>query len=92
MPEVCASASRWWYALRDGWTARGSSIPPSSRSGAACERGGRPLTMTEPLVGSSRPRIILIVVDFPAPLGPRKPVTVPGRTVNVRSETAVVGP
>ena len=33
-----------------------------------------------------------IVVDFPAPFGPRKPVTVPGRTVNVRSETAVVGP
>ena len=33
-----------------------------------------------------------IVVDFPAPFGPRKPVTVPGRTLNVRSETAVVGP
>ena len=33
-----------------------------------------------------------MVVDFPAPFGPRKPVTVPGRTVNVRSETAVVGP
>ena len=33
-----------------------------------------------------------IVVDFPAPFGPRKPVTVPGRTVKVRSETAVVGP
>ena len=48
--------------------------------------------MTEPLVGSSSPRIIRIVVDFPAPFGPRKPVTVPGRTVNVRSETAVVGP
>jgi hypothetical protein len=50
------------------------------------------LTVTEPLVGSSRPRIIRIVVDFPAPFGPRKPVTVPGRTVNVRSETAVAGP
>ncbi len=48
--------------------------------------------MTEPLVGSSRPRIIRMVVDFPAPFGPRKPVTMPGRTVNVRSETAVVGP
>src|SRR4249919_3028658 len=48
--------------------------------------------VTEPDVGSSSPRIIRIVVDFPAPFGPRKPVTVPGRTVNVRSETAVVGP
>src|SRR5438874_1290395 len=67
-------------------------MPPTSCSGAACAWGGRPLTVTEPLVGSSRPRIIRIVVDFPAPFGPRKPVTVPGRTVNVRSETAVVGP
>src|SRR6476646_12010757 len=67
-------------------------MPPTSCSGAACACGGRPLTVTEPLVGSSRPRIIRIVVDFPAPFGPRKPVTVPGRTVNVRSETAVVGP
>src|SRR5262249_23509388 len=48
--------------------------------------------VTEPLVGSSRPRIIRIVVDLPAPFGPRKPVTVPGRTVNVRSETAGGGP
>jgi len=55
-------------------------------------RGGRPLTVTEPLVGSSRPRIIRMVVDFPAPFGPRKPVTTPGWTVNVRSETAVVAP
>ena len=54
------------------YTARGSSIPPSSRSGATCARGARPLTMTEPLVGSSRPRIILIVVDFPAPFGPKE--------------------
>src|SRR5215470_17324225 len=67
-------------------------MPPTSCSGAAWARGGRPLTATEPLVGSSRPRIIRIVVDFPAPFGPRKPVTVPGRTVNVRSETAVVVP
>ncbi len=33
-----------------------------------------------------------IVVDFPEPLGPRKPVTTPGLTVNVRSLTAVVSP
>src|SRR2546423_13128053 len=67
-------------------------MPPPSCSGAACAGGGRPLTVTEPLVGSSRPRIMRIVVDFPAPFGPRKPVTVPGRTANVRSETAVVDP
>jgi len=33
-----------------------------------------------------------IVVDFPAPLGPRKPVTMPGRTVKERSSTAVFSP
>ncbi len=61
-------------------------------SGAAWARGGWPLTRTEPLVGSSRPRIIRMVVDFPAPFGPRNPVTVPGWTVNVRSETAALAP
>ena len=38
-------------------------------------REGRPLTSAVPEVGLSRPRIIRIVVDLPAPLGPRNPVT-----------------
>ncbi len=38
------------------------------------------------------PRTIRIVVDFPAPLGPRKPVTVPGWAVNDNPSTAVVVP
>src|SRR4051794_31500874 len=29
-----------------------------------------------------------MVVDFPAPLGPRNPVTIPGRTVKDRASTA----
>src|SRR4051794_18501561 len=33
-----------------------------------------------------------IVVVLPAPLGPRKPVTEPGSTVKLRSETARTGP
>ena len=33
-----------------------------------------------------------IVVDFPEPFGPRKPVTIPGRTENERSFTATVSP
>ena len=33
-----------------------------------------------------------IVVDLPAPLGPRKPVTVPGRTWNDTPSTAVLSP
>src|SRR6188472_954157 len=46
--------------------------------------------VTEPSVGRSRPTIIRIVVDLPAPLGPRKPVTTPGRTENVTWSTTVV--
>src|SRR4051794_5760769 len=33
-----------------------------------------------------------IVVDLPAPFGPRKPVTWPGRTVKLMPSTAVFGP
>jgi hypothetical protein len=33
-----------------------------------------------------------IVVDFPAPLGPRKPVTRPGCAVKLTSSTAVKRP
>jgi len=38
------------------------------------------------------PRIMRIVVDSPAPFGPRNPVTVPDSTVNDRSSTALVLP
>jgi hypothetical protein len=33
-----------------------------------------------------------IVVDLPAPLGPRKPVTTPGLTVKLRPSTATFPP
>jgi len=33
-----------------------------------------------------------IVVDFPAPLGPRKPTISPGATLNDTSRIAVSGP
>src|ERR1700760_1224065 len=44
--------------------------------------------MAVPPVGGVRPQIMRMVVDLPAPLGPRKPVTVPGRQVNDTSVTA----
>ena len=53
-----ASARRWLRAERPGWTARASSSAPTSCSGAACARGRRPLTRTEPLLGWSRPSIM----------------------------------
>ena len=50
------------------------------------------MIVTVPLVGLSRPIIMRIVVDLPAPLGPRKPVTVPGSTVKEMLSTAVFLP
>jgi hypothetical protein len=50
------------------------------------------LTVAVPAVGRSRPRIIRIVVDLPAPFGPRKPVTRPGSTVKSMPSTAAFLP
>src|SRR5215467_2548847 len=65
---------------------------PSSAIGAGAARYSRPLTLTRPAVGSSRPAIIRIVVDLPAPFGPRKPVTTPGGTTKSSPSTASVSP
>ena len=43
-----------------------------------------------PAVGGVSPQIIRMVVDLPAPFGPRKPVTTPGWTTKERSSTATV--
>ena len=45
-----------------------------------CRANGEPLTVTAPDVGRSSPMIMRMVVDFPAPFGPRKPVTRPAST------------
>jgi hypothetical protein len=45
-----------------------------------------------PEVGARRPVSILMVVDLPAPLGPRKPKNWPGATVRLTSWTAVKSP
>src|ERR1051325_5775709 len=45
-----------------------------------------------PEVGGMNPVIMRIVVDLPAPLGPRKPSTSPRSTVNEMSSTARFGP
>ena len=51
---------------------------------AAAEDGGACRS-----VGGVSPTMTRMVVDLPAPLGPRKPVTRPGRAVKVTSSTAV---
>src|SRR3954452_8012574 len=46
----------------------------------ASRQGSRPKTSAVPLSVRSSPSSARIVVDLPAPLGPRKPCTSPGRT------------
>src|SRR5699024_67295 len=83
---------RWLRAERLGCTHLASSSDPTTLSGFCSCPYGTPLTVAVPAVGRSSPRIIRIVVDLPAPLGPRKPVTMPGLTVKVKSSTATVEP
>jgi hypothetical protein len=49
----------------------------------------RPRTCALPAVGRVSPTMRRRVVDLPAPLGPRKPVTRPGWAVKVAASTAV---
>ena len=51
------------------------------RAGCARSAYACPSKVARPRVGRTSPRSMRIVVDFPAPLGPRNPVTAPGRTV-----------
>src|SRR5690242_3718330 len=63
---------------------RGSCGEPDSPAG--------PVTRTAPESGERRPTAIAIVVDFPAPLGPRRPKTSPRWTSRERPSTAVIEP
>src|SRR5215510_13742754 len=52
----------------------------------------RPHTDTPPEVGGMKPVIMRMVVDLPAPLGPRNPSTSPLPTSNETPSTASFGP
>src|SRR3954447_21363142 len=58
----------------------------------ASRHGSPPSSRTVPPSARSRPSSIRMVVDFPAPLGPRKPVMSPGATVMSRASSALVRP
>src|SRR6266581_4153539 len=51
-----------------------------------------PRISMRPAVGAKRPVSILIVVDLPAPLGPRNPKNCPGATRKLTSSTATSSP
>src|SRR5438874_13362854 len=52
----------------------------------------KPPTVTSPAEGGMKPVIIRMVVDLPAPFGPRKPRTSPLFTVNDTPFTATFAP
>ena len=77
--------------MRVGWNGLASRSAPTARIGWGYAENGRPSKVQVPSPRSS-PSISRIVVDFPAPLGPRKPVTVPGLTSNDSPATAGLPP
>src|SRR5829696_5876952 len=91
-PIVWASSHRWVRPVRPGCTAAASSRVPTTAPGLGSSAYRRPSTTAAPAVGATRPVIIRIVVVLPAPFGPRKPVTVPGSSVNETSSTTVRSP
>src|SRR6188472_4486232 len=58
----------------------------------ASRHGSPPSSRTEPASARSRPSSTRIVVDLPAPFGPRKPVMLPGATVKSSPSNAWVRP
>src|SRR5688572_4666216 len=83
---------RWSRPRRPGWNPVASSTAPTTRRGSVRSAYGRPPMSAAPVVGRTSPSTIRSVVDLPAPFGPRKPVTRPAGTSNVRSRTATTGP
>src|SRR5579859_6925944 len=62
------------------------------RTSSDCVATSYPLTVARPDVGASRPHRIRMVVDFPAPLGPRKPNISPRATSIETLSTATKSP
>ena len=65
--------------------------PRTRRASASAPRSEWPATSASPSVGGVRPVNIATVVDFPAPLGPRRPVTCPSYSARLSERTARVG-
>ena len=62
------------------------------RTAARSRTTSKPATVAPPAVGLASVQRILIVVDLPAPFGPRKPNVSPACTVRSRPRTASTSP
>ena len=63
-----------------------------SRIRSGWRRASMPNTCADPSVGRMKSSSMLIVVDLPAPFGPRKPNISPSSIVRSRSSTATTSP
>src|SRR5579871_2857024 len=57
-----------------------------------CSSTSKPQTLARPASALMKPVMMRMVVDLPAPLGPRNPSTSPGATSNETSLTATLDP
>ena len=71
------------------WLRCPNTTPMRRASARRSRTGSSPHTRARPAVGTSTPVSILIVVDLPAPFGPRKPTASPAAMVSVTPSTAV---
>ena len=85
-PQVVASGPARVDRARDR-----AARPPRAAVRRTTRTAGRAPAHGRPWAGRG-PSTIRIVVDFPAPLGPRKPVTSPCSTSKLRSSTATTSP
>ncbi len=91
-PAGIAATRRLSRAVRPAWKLLASSSAPTVACGRGRSAYRRPPIVAVPAVGATSPSSVRRVVVLPAPFGPRKPVTRPGRTVKDRSDTAVTCP
>ena len=91
-PISCAEVASTSPPRRPLCWAEASISTPTRRPGLGSSANGSPRTEAWPLLGCASPHSIFRVVDLPAPLGPRNPVTVPGSQRNETSCTAVRPP
>jgi len=75
--------------VRPACWAEASRSTPTSVPGLGRSTNRRPSIVAVPELAGVRPTMIRMVVDLPAPLGPRKPVTRPVAAVKETSSTAV---
>src|SRR4051794_24744496 len=87
-PMVRAATLRVSRPVRPACWAEASRRTPTSRPGLGRSAYLRPRTVAVPEVAGVRPTMTRMVVDFPAPFGPRNPVTRPGLAVKETSSTA----